>query len=52
MANTLIDTWNGFLITAGLGTIGVLLIVVPLVIFSIAKSPKRTRQNDAHLDED
>ena len=50
--DNMINAWNGFLISAGLATIGVLLVVIPLVVFSIAKSPKRDRPDEGPHQED
>ena len=42
--NELISTWNGFLVTAGIATIGFLLVVLPLVIISITDSRRNAEK--------
>lgn len=46
-----IDAFNSLLTSAGLGTIGLLLIIVPLVILSISDRIKKDTINDTNDEE-
>jgi len=47
-----IDAFNSLLVSAGLGTIGLLLIIVPLVILSISDRINRDANRELGDEED